>query len=677
MNGGSGERGAGSGDSTPATESREIPSTQDLPAPRSSLPAPVSWQSSRDRTRGRGLFWQTLGELSSVKTAVTLIACLTVVVWVAAYYERDFGMAAAHVMFYQAWWFNLIFIFMAVAVVGAVLVRLPLRRQQTGFAIVHCGLLLLIAGFWLGGAGRLDGMLNAWPGEPAHLIELPTDEIDIVASHTDPSDKTDISWRSAPFEPLAWSGHPSALRYLLHPLWPAQRPGLYVLPESRQLAALPDGTTISATRVVDTGAAELGWGPAPGNPVAQPATRIDLSLRPPMATSFQTFAGAWLTPIGEGLFSRGPLTVTMARATSAEMIADFLSTTPETATDGRLLIYFQGRKLTLEVDRQRLPQQLDIDPDLALTVVRIIPNPKHDNSGLIQDDQAPPNPVVELAVRSGHGATATIRTLFASAYSLLPPVTGLPNVLYRHPQLDDPVGGGQGAYVQLLVGPDERLHLRSFSRSSGAVASASIASGAWEGTVAGGATNAMQLKLAVRHLPQAVPMPEPLAMRPDRKDRATRWLEFEVAHGGTAVRTWLARGQRTAITVPGRGEINLSYRKALYDLQVKHGFSVVLDTFTAGKDPGGAGNATYASTITAIGADNVRTTHEITMNEPLQRNGVTLYQTAFFPATDDHGQPTGKDVSVFTVATDRGRILKYLGSLVLVAGILVMYLMRR
>jgi hypothetical protein len=65
------------------------------------------------------------------------------------------------------------------------------------------------------------------------------------------------------------------------------------------------------------------------------------------------------------------------------------------------------------------------------------------------------------------------------------------------------------------------------------------------------------------------------------------------------------------------------------------------------------------------------------MNEPLHRNGVTLYQTAFFPATDDHGQPTGKDVSVLTVATDRGRTLKYLGSLMLVAGILVMYLMRR
>ena len=147
MNGESGEQGAGSGDSTSAAGTTGITPSQGLPAP---------WQSSRDRTRGRGLFWETLGELSSVKTAATLIACLTVVTWVAAYYERDYGMAAAQVMFYQAWWFNLIFIFMAVAVLGAVAVRLPLRRQQVGFAIVHGGLLLLIAGFWLGGAGRQE-----------------------------------------------------------------------------------------------------------------------------------------------------------------------------------------------------------------------------------------------------------------------------------------------------------------------------------------------------------------------------------------------------------------------------------------------------------------------------------------------------------------------------------------
>jgi hypothetical protein len=44
---------------------------------------------------------------------------------------------------------------------------------------------------------------------------------------------------------------------------------------------------------------------------------------------------------------------------------------------------------------------------------------------------------------------------------------------------------------------------------------------------------------------------------------------------------------------------------------------------------------------------------------------------------DEQGNATGRQVSIFTVAKDPGRILKYLGSLVLIAGILVMYLMRR
>lgn len=634
--------------------------------------APGWFRSSTDRTKGRGLFWQTLGELSSAYTAAVLIACVGVASWVAAYYERDYGMAAAHVHFYQAWWFNLIFVFMAVAVVGAVLVRLPLQRRQTGFVIVHCGLVLLIAGFWIGSANRLDGMLNAWPGTEAHLIELPTDEISVIPP-TEVDGKA-LTWRSE-FQPLEWAGYPSALRYVLKPLWPIPQVGMHELPSPLRIT-LPDGTEVRVLRIVDTGGPELGWGAAPGDAAAVPATRLDLAIRPPGAADFQAMGGQWLTPAGDGMLSRGPMTATLAQTSSAQLVEDFLAASDEDAADGRLLVYWQGKRHEVALDRAKLPQRLEIADDLLITVVRVITNPTHDDQGLVQDDAAAPNPVVELAVTQGKGPDARLRTLFASAYSLLPPAAGLPDLLYRHPQLADPVGGGQGAYVQLLVGPDGRLHLRAFTRSSGAGPSLTVPAAGWEGVIAGGEGKAMTLRLGVRHLPQAVRMPEALAMRADKKDRATRWLELEVAHGGAAVRRWFARGDRAAVDVPGFGPVQLSYAKALYDLKERNGFAVVLDRFTAGKDPGGAGNATFASDVTVVTKDGTRTPALVTMNEPLHHDGVTLYQTAFFPETDDHGAPTGKDVSVFTVATDRGRILKYLGSIVLVAGILVLYLYR-
>jgi hypothetical protein len=616
------------------------------------------------------LAWELLGELSSVRTAATLIISIGITAWVATYYERDFGMAAAHVQFYQAWWFNLLFLFIVVAVIGAVVVRLPLRRHQTGFAIVHLGLLLLIAGFWLGGGQRLDGMLNAWPGQPAHEIELPTDEIRVIA----PNETR--AWR-AEFQPLEFCGHPSALRYMLKPLWPVGDPGMYTLPTPRLLAKLPDDTTVRVLRTVDTGAAELGWIPAPGDAAAVPATQLQLAIRPPMAQEYSPMGGTWLTPSGEGSYSIGPFTATLANTTSPLLVADFLAPADDATKDGRLLVYWQGQRHVLELHPDKLPQQLDLEPGTAVTVTQIIPNPAHRDQGLEQDPAAPLNPVVALAIRRGQGANAKIQKAYAAAYSLIPAEAGMPELLFSHPQLADPAGGGQGAYAQLLLGPDGRLHLRTFTRSSGAGIVTTIPEAGWTGSVAGGKAKAMDLQLTVRHLPQAVPGPLPLVMRADRKERATRWLELEVAHGNAVARRWFARGERASVTVPGYGDVQIGYHKAIYDLQERHGFSVTLDRFTAGRDPGGSGNATYASEVTLTRTGAPAEPHVVTMNEPLHYDGVTLYQTQYFPETDDQGQPTGRDVSVFTVAEDRGRILKYLGSLVLVAGILIMYLMRK
>ena len=627
-------------------------------------PALPVYASSRSRVARRNLFWQVLGELASVRTAALLIALIGAVAWVAAYYERDYGMAAAHVHFYQAWWFNLLFVFIAIAVIGAVAVRWPLQRRQTGFAIVHAGLIMLIIGFWQG-ADRLDGMLSAPPGKPAQLIELPTDEVRIL----DPEAKQ--SWRSV-FQPLTFAGYPSPLRFLLAPVWPVPPLGLQTLAEPLPLATLPSGTTLRVTRVVETGAPELSWMPAAGDATAEPATHVALAIKPPMAGEYQEMGGQWLTASGDGIFSRGPFTATIARTREPLMVEDFLKPSEEKNAHGRLLIYWQGKRHELVLDPTALPQQLTFD-DLAITVLRIITNPAQSGSNLVQDASKPANPVVECQiVHAGQQ-----RSLFAAAYSLLPPLPGMPDLLLSHPQLADPAGGGQGAYVQLLVGPDARLHLRCFTRSEGAGPVATVGEQGWSGSVAGGATKAMDLRLKVQHLPQAVRGPEVLTMDAGKQDHATRWLEFEIAHGTASARQWLCRGERAPVTVPGFGEVMVSYQKAQYDLQERDGFAVILDRFEAGKDPGGMGNATFASNVTVMPLASAPSAHLITMNEPLTYHGVTLYQTAFTPEFDEQGNATGRQVSIFTVAKDPGRILKYLGSLVLIAGILVMYLMRR
>jgi hypothetical protein len=88
-------------------------------------------------------------------------------------------------------------------------------------------------------------------------------------------------------------------------------------------------------------------------------------------------------------------------------------------------------------------------------------------------------------------------------------------------------------------------------------------------------------------------------------------------------------------------------------------------------NPGREGNAAFASQVRLMdeesALDEVR---EISMNQPLTHGRYTLYQSGF----DEGGSE--KKTSVFSVAYDPGRRLKYFGSLMICSGVAVMFFMR-
>ncbi len=56
----------------------------------------------------------------------------------------------------------------------------------------------------------------------------------------------------------------------------------------------------------------------------------------------------------------------------------------------------------------------------------------------------------------------------------------------------------------------------------------------------------------------------------------------------------------------------------------------------------------------------------ISMNEPLKYKGLTIYQASF---QEENGQPVA---SIFSVNQDPGRWVKYLGSLIMTIGIVLL-----
>lgn len=126
---------------------------------------------------------------------------------------------------------------------------------------------------------------------------------------------------------------------------------------------------------------------------------------------------------------------------------------------------------------------------------------------------------------------------------------------------------------------------------------------------------------------------------------------------------WL--GLNTALELYGEDVVYfITYGNKRIDL----GFPVTLERFDMEKYQGTEMAASYKSVVTIpdLGVT------EISMNEPLKYKGFTFYQASF--QQDKMGQPIG---SVLSVNRDPGRFWKYLGSLMIVVGSIMLFYFKR
>jgi hypothetical protein len=105
--------------------------------------------------------------------------------------------------------------------------------------------------------------------------------------------------------------------------------------------------------------------------------------------------------------------------------------------------------------------------------------------------------------------------------------------------------------------------------------------------------------------------------------------------------------------------------------QIPLSFALRLDDFRVGRYQGTNRAMTYESDVSVVDpqAGPLQTT--ISMNEPLKYKGFTFYQSSF--QEDEMGRPT---MSILSVNRDPGRPWKYLGSLLIVYGIIHLFYFR-
>ena len=677
-----------------------------------------AYRPTHEHVRGRAWPLRLLGRFSSLRSAALLISTLAVVTGLGTYYERDFGQPATQVMIYESWWFTGLCLLLALNIFGAAAVRYPWRRRQIGFVVVHIGLLTIMLGAWLA-RNRLDGVLLVPPDAEAAQIDLPTDLLTIVDGVGGQERRLAVD-----FQPLAMGTQPSFLRYLMSAWWPLQAggitsvdvplctpsadydPGLTTTEsgwspgrwaKQRWLALKHGGRvlgpesfpTVRLTRIALTAHDDLGWGPAADGSVS--AVKAVLSGRTPQMApdANETIAQGWLSPAGQSVLEAGPASISLGRSGSPTLIEDFLAAVPPIART--LVVHHAGKRKRLAIDPTALPVSLDLGPDLVVLVERALERPRFDGTSLNESDEGPVDPMLVARIGSGPAETRNWRSLpvfaFYPAFTATAGPAGSPELVYEHPAEAGEGGTMRGVNIQVLLIPEGGFALRWISRSKGLLGCERLAPGAthWQGMVVGGEGVPMRLDLTLDLVAKAERRPEPRDMLPDQADRAARWIEIEVTRGAASGRTWLRRGGTqdgggyANVRLSDGSDVLFAYDVARLDLAKRHGVTLRLERFDEGRDIGGGTRATYVSDVRVTPSDGrPATTQRITMNEPLVAGGVTFYQTSFVPEVGADGQlvPGRYRYSVLQAATDPGRPFKYAGSILLVGGIVLMYLLR-
>jgi hypothetical protein len=102
---------------------------------------------------------------ASLRLAVVLIFGFAVVLAWATFVESRYGTPAVQFGVYGTWWFAAMNLLLGVNVLCAALIRYPWKPHQIGFLVTHAGILVLLVGCWFSQRDGIDAQLPVFEGK--------------------------------------------------------------------------------------------------------------------------------------------------------------------------------------------------------------------------------------------------------------------------------------------------------------------------------------------------------------------------------------------------------------------------------------------------------------------------------------------------------------------------------
>lgn len=580
--------------------------------------------------------------LSSLKLAVISILTLAAVLAVATVLESLYGMRGAHALVYGQLWFYGVLGMLATNVLCAALSRYPWKRHQIGFVVTHLGILILLFGSYLTMQFGVDGNLPVVQGQSDSEVIL--NNLQLFVS--DPE-----AGRSQVF-PLRDSATRKDGRLLEIALSPSDK----LVVDS----FLPRAKVIKS---MEASGAGLGI----------PAVHVELF-------NDRFDIDEWLTAVGPDApteLNLGPAILSLQKLWNADQLKRFekgelAAPEPKKISKGFVQINFQGKQYRIDIEDGLRGWVPLAGTGFTLHVERYMPYAVVEKNKLINRGTEPVNPTVQVLVKNEAGAEEQ-HTLFAN----FPDFATLHRKTKDDPQPafgvtlrmiasqpEGPMGGVRGKLMFAQSPDNKKLLYRILGKENKQIGAGEVAVGKET------ATGWMDLKFRVTQwIPAATSMEKPVYVEKIQGAESfpgALHVDRQRADGSsTGEGFWLIEGGSSGVSV-GNRMLEVGFSRNRLSLP----FRIQLEKFEMGTDPGTTKAATYESYVQVQDAakKDAPKAH-ISMNEPLQYGGYTFYQASY--QLRDGQAP----LSVFSVNFDPGRWVKYAGSLIMVYGILIMFIM--
>ena len=598
--------------------------------------------------RLNGMSWFKF--VSSIRLAVPLMLIVIVAVAAGTIFESLYSADYAKLAVYSTHWFFALMILLWMNIFAAMMSRYPWKKHHLGFVLTHIGMLTLMIGAFVTGYYGIDGSLQIPEKQANSTIILPKLRLGYQLAGSP-------SLQGVSFDRTISEMSGSDLDYIndkLRHIVIAEKFIPFAQIERGFSASSDPSGPVAMSFILKSQFFNVSeWLHSIENPEMQmgPATLrlvIDQSqTREPVPAPARKVAKAQKSP------GQGSVKISDAKSKALLKIADL-----ETLKKSGVVV--DGVKVEVKTVFRRA----------TVAENKIVESP--DNSG-------PPNPALELSLSKGGETQREIvyakfpdfslnkKGNFGLSFSFVandadmiesePDAEGAEGLPSGHPV----VGGGRlmdgGNTIEFHINrskPDEvrvELHKGGKKIQEAVLKEGESLQTPWMGiTVFIGS-----LIMGGQPVTKVIPLkPEPGNNLPPSA--------LLVRPAGSQESFWIGQGEVKSIQVEGR-QISLVYANQTLNLP----FELRLEKFTKTDYPGTETPMAYESLVEVTGEGKM---HVISMNEPLKKDGYTLYQASFVL---NQGQPP---ITILSVNWDPGRPIKYAGSVILAFGIVIFTVMR-